>query len=321
MASGGTGGHLFPASAVAQTLVNNGWKVRLVTDSRGSMHAQAFPRNNIMVIDSASPFVKNPIQQFKAILHLLNGCRQALRIIKSDKPDIIVGFGGYPVFPVFVAAKLRSIPYIIHEQNAVLGRVNRLFAKGARAIASGFSQIKYLGSHVQHHVTGNPIRHCILKHKSVAYSQPADEEVITILVLGGSLGAEILSKNIPPALGTLPNKFRKRLCVIQQTRVEFIDDVRSFYQKANIACELAPFFDDVGKCYARAHLVISRAGASSVSEIAALGRPAILVPLAIAMDDHQSANTVELVDRGAAVCITESELTKGTLSNEIQKIL
>ena len=319
-AAGGTGGHIFPARATAGELVERGWRVRLVTDARGRNHADDFPGEPPVVIEAASPFQKNPLRAVKALFSLAKGYGATRALMADFKPDVVAGFGGYPAFPALAAARLAGTPFVIHEQNAVLGRVNRVFAGSAFAVASGFDRLDRLKPGARHEVTGNPLRAPILEAVS-AYVPPEPDGEIRLLVIGGSLGARLLSLTVPEALSRLPEGIRRRLRVVQQTREESLPQARAIYEAAGIKAELSPFFSDMGALYQDAHLVISRAGASSVSEIAALGRPAIFVPLAIAMDDHQSANALSLLDAGAVTVIGEADFTADALSARLETAL
>jgi UDP-N-acetylglucosamine--N-acetylmuramyl-(pentapeptide) pyrophosphoryl-undecaprenol N-acetylglucosamine transferase len=319
-AAGGTGGHIFPARAAADALVERGWAVQLVTDARGLKHAGDFPGDAPVVIDAASPFQKNPVRAVKAVVSLMKGYGTTRKLMADFKPDVVAGFGGYPAFPALAAARLSGTPHLIHEQNAVLGRVNRLFAGSAFAVASGFDRLDKLKPGARHEVTGNPLRAAVLAAIR-DYTPPEDDGEIRLLVIGGSLGARLLSLTVPEALAQLPEALRGRLRVVQQTRAETLEEARAIYVRAGIEADLQPFFTDMGKLYADAHLVISRAGASSVSEIAAHGRPAIFVPLGIAMDDHQSANALSLVEAGAAESIAESDFAAQSLSARLETAL
>jgi len=321
IAAGGTGGHMFPARATADALIARGWRVQLVTDARGARHAQGFPGEPVRVIEASSPFVKNPVKLPGALFKLGRGLGQARALMAEFKPDVVAGFGGYPAFPALAAARLTDTPFIIHEQNAVLGRVNRMFARGAAAVASGFERLDRTSPRALHVVTGNPVRAAILAACGAPYRPPSPDGEVRLLVLGGSLGARILSTTVPDAVSRMPEALRARLKVTQQAREEDLEQVRATYEAAGVEATLSPFFEDMGALYADAHLVISRAGASSVSEIAATGRPAIFVPLAIAMDDHQSANAHALMREGAAESVPEREFTAGRLCEHLARLL
>jgi len=321
IAAGGTGGHMFPARAAADALIARGWQVRLVTDARGAKHAHDFPGEGVTQIEAASPFAKNPLKMLSAWIKLARGVVQTRTLISEFKPDVVAGFGGYPAFPVLAAARLSGVPRVIHEQNAVLGRVNRVFAGSVLTVASGFTRLDKLPDQSPHAITGNPVRANVLAARDVAYQAPEPGGEIRLLVLGGSLGARILSETVPRAIADLPEDLRLRLRVVQQTREESLDSAREIYAQAGVQAELSPFFRDMGRLYAETHLVISRAGASSVSEIAAIGRPALFVPLAIAMDDHQTANAEGLVAEGAAEMITEDAFTVPELTSRLETLL
>lgn len=320
-AAGGTGGHMFPARAAADALIARGWSVKLVTDARGVKHARDFPGDGVTEIEASSPFSKNPVKMAQSALKLTTGVFQARRILAEYQPHVVAGFGGYPAFPVLTAAWMNSVPRVIHEQNAVLGRVNRLFAGSVVSVASGFTRLDKMPDSAVHAVTGNPVRAQVLQAREVEYQPPQPGGEIRLLVLGGSLGARILSETVPRAIAALPEDLRLRLKVVQQTREESLDSAREIYADAGVQAELSPFFRDMGRLYAETHLVISRSGASSVSEISAIGRPALFVPLAIAMDDHQTANAQGLVKVGAADMMTEAEFTVDHLRARLETLL
>jgi len=312
IAAGGTGGHIFPARAAAQELVSRGWQVRLVTDARGMKHTQGFPADTIDQIRAASPVTKNPVKLVRAWVELLSGLMSCRRIIKTWKPEVVAGFGGYPAFPALMAARQKNLPFAIHEQNAVLGRVNRIFARDAGFIASGFERLDRAPKKARRLITGNPVRAEFISARAKPF--PDMEGPLRIFVLGGSLGARVLSETVPAALAELPEWLKSRLEVAQQTREESLAMAQDIYQLAGIKAECAPFFNDVADWLSASHIVIARAGASSVSEIACVGRPAIFVPLAIAADDHQTANAEGLVEAGAADSIPEHQFSAEALA-------
>jgi len=320
IAAGGTGGHMFPARAAAEALIARGWQVRLVTDARGARHAAGFPGEGVDIIAASSPFVKNPVRLAGALADLTRGLFQTRAVIARFNPSAVAGFGGYPAFPALLAAqmRLRPLPVLIHEQNAVLGRVNRVFAARAFAVASGFERLDRLAPRARHVATGNPVRAGVLEAGRRDYQPPEKDGDIRLLVLGGSLGARILADVVPEAVSRLPQTLRARLDVVQQTREDDLERARDVYRQAGVRAELSPFFDDMGARYGQAHLVISRAGASSVSEVAAVGRPAVFVPLKIAMDDHQTANAQALVEAGAAQAVSEDAFTPEALSRLLE---
>jgi UDP-N-acetylglucosamine--N-acetylmuramyl-(pentapeptide) pyrophosphoryl-undecaprenol N-acetylglucosamine transferase len=316
IAAGGTGGHMFPARAAAEALIARGWQIRLVTDARGLKHTTDFPAVAIDEIHAASPSTKNPVKLARAAVELTRGMAQAQGILKRWKPDVVAGFGGYPAFPALAAARMAGIPFAIHEQNSVLGRVNRVFAKKAGFIASGFERLDRMpqAARKRHILTGNPLRQPILDARAAGYVPIAEDGRINLLILGGSLGARLLSETVPRAIAELPKSLKSRLDVVQQTREESLVMARDLYQAAGVSAVCEPFFDDVGALYAASHLIIGRAGASTVSEVAGVGRPAIFCPLAIAADDHQSANVEGLVNALAADVLIEEEFTADALA-------
>ena len=307
LAAGGTGGHMFPAQALAEHLRIAGWDIAMMTDARGSKHAGNIPADPIIEISAASISLRKPVNAIKGLIKLNKGVRQAKHFIKDWRPDIIVGFGGYPAFPALRAAQSLGLPTVLHEQNAVLGRVNRVFAKKATIVVSGFDVLKRLPKGAQHKCLGNPLRQQIIKSIPKVYETP--RETLNLLIVGGSLGARILSKILPVALSSLSEDLRTRLNVVQQVTKDEVEIARNTYKSANISAICEPFFSDIERHLAKAHYVIGRAGASSVSEIAAMGKPSLLIPLAIAMDDHQTMNAKSLERLDAADILPESEFT------------
>ncbi len=314
LAAGGTGGHLFPADALAAELRRRGWTTILVTDKRGAGLKTGFDAASRHIIPASRLGGRNPLKLAAGMMALLAGTLKSLALIRRTRPALVAGFGGYPSFPLLLAAQLARVPMAIHEQNCVLGRTNRLFAARAALVASGFAVLEKLpaGAARRHVVTGNPLRPAILEHLDDPAPDGGDR--LRLLVLGGSLGARILGEAVPAAIALLPKSLQSRLDVAQQTRQEQMDKVKQQYEESGVNAELAPFFDDVAARLAAADLVIARAGASSIAEIAALGKASILVPLAIAMDDHQSRNARVLADAGAADLLPEEKLTPERLA-------
>ncbi len=311
LAAGGTGGHMFPAQSLAEILKSEGWEIALMTDARGLKHAGKIPADQRIEVSAATISPRRPIAALKGMIKLRKGVNTAKAFIRDWQPDIVVGFGGYPAFPAVSAALSLDVPVILHEQNTVLGRVNRVFAKRANWMLSGFDDLHRLPKGSNWQAIGNPLRAAVQAASTRAYQPPG--ETINLLVLGGSLGARILGDTVPKALAGLPEDLRKRLRVVQQTRDESMQTAKETYEKAGINAELAPFFNDIETRLSEAHYVIARAGASSVSEIAAFGLPSLFVPLAIAMDDHQSYNAMTLKNLGGADILPESNFTKAEL--------
>ncbi|MCR8725228.1 UDP-N-acetylglucosamine--N-acetylmuramyl-(pentapeptide) pyrophosphoryl-undecaprenol N-acetylglucosamine transferase [Frigidibacter sp. ROC022] len=320
IAAGGTGGHMFPAQALAEVMLARGWRVKLSTDARGARYAGGFPAPVVVeVVASATPARGGRLARMAVPFRLFAGAWSARRAMKRDRPAVVVGFGGYPSIPALAAAWLLKLPSMIHEQNGVLGRVNTRFAPHVDLIACG-TWPTALPAGVEGVHTGNPVRAAVLEKAGSPYTVPGDNPM-SVLVIGGSQGARILSDVVPAAIAALPDDLRRRLRIAQQARPEDHDRVTAFYAGAGIEAEVAPFFDDVPRRMSEAELVISRAGASSVADISVIGRPSILIPYAAATADHQSANARGLVDAGAAVLIPESRLDPGTLSDHIAAIL
>ena len=317
IAAGGTGGHMFPAAAFSQAMQARGWRTMLMTDARGKRYADGFPAQSVVEVPAATISGANPVKMARAAWAIFAGVRAAQQRFGAERPRLVAGFGGYPSVPALAAARLGSIPLLIHEQNAVLGRVNRLFAGGAQAVASGFARLDRLPAKAmaRHHLTGNPVRGSILEARATAYAPPSAGGALRVLITGGSQGAKLFGAVPPAAFAQLDAQTRARLQITHQVREEQIADVRAVYEAAGIAAELSPFFRDMGARLAQAHLVIARAGASTVSELAAAGRPAVLIPFAAAMDDHQTANAEGLAHAGACDVIAEADFTPERLAS------
>lgn len=302
LASGGTGGHIFPARALAEELTVRGFEVTLITDMRGEKYDDLFPGVTILQVKSGSPSLGGLIGKVKAVGALIIGFLQSRKILRRIKPLAVVGFGGYPSMPPAAAAASLGIPLVLHEQNAVLGRVNKLLAGYAKVIATSFDNTESPDNETANKMiyTGNPVRRAMLPLFGKGYRSPASSEPINLLVLGGSQGATILSDVVPVALAALPDDLKSRLHVTQQCRAEDIEKVRALYRKSGIEANLARFFDNVAELLAECHLAITRSGASTLSELTVAGRPSLLVPYKHAMDDHQRRNADNAVARGAS---------------------
>jgi UDP-N-acetylglucosamine--N-acetylmuramyl-(pentapeptide) pyrophosphoryl-undecaprenol N-acetylglucosamine transferase len=307
LAAGGTGGHVFPAEALAAELLRRGHRVGLVTDTRGKGFGQNLPELPLYRIPAGTPSGRSLLGKLMSVFEIGHGVVSALTLLGLTRPVAVVGFGGYPALPLLLAARIRKIPIVVHEQNAVLGRVNRLVARFAARIATSFPATHFLPEHAAVTVTGNPVRPAILAAADVPYTVP--DQTLRLLVMGGSQGARVLSDSVPAALASLPAEMKKRLRVVQQCRAEDLERVRAAYAAAGIQAETATFFGDVAQRLAVAHLVVSRSGASSTAEIAVIGRPSLLVPYAHAMDDHQTANAQALAHAGGAEVIAQDKFT------------
>ncbi len=307
IAAGGTGGHMFPAQALAEILKADGWDIAMITDARGRKHTSRIPTDPIIDVEAATISPKKPVGAFIGAMKLMKGARQAKKFMRVWRPDVVIGFGGYPAFPAMRSAQALKIPTLLHEQNAVLGRVNRVFTDKAKYVASGFEELSRLPENAHHICTGNPLRAQIKEAIPPYYERP--QKTIHLLIVGGSLGARLISETMPKAIALLAPELKSRLCVVQQTRAECLDAARLAYAEAGVSATCETFFTDIENHLARAHFIVARAGASSVSEIAAMGKPSLFVPLKIAMDDHQTANAMTLKSLGAADILPESEFT------------
>ena len=318
IAAGGTGGHIFPAQSLAQELDKRGRKVVLMTDDRGHNYAQAFPQAEIVTVPSATFAGRGTVGKAFAVLRLARGALSAYFALGRVKPAVVVGFGGYPALPTMFAAARRGVPSIIHEQNAILGRVNRWLAPAVTRIASSFEKLSHMDPLLAPRVvrTGNPVRPAVLA-TARPYVRPDGSGRFNLLVFGGSQGARVFATLVPEAIAKLPAELRARLDLTQQCRPEDLDNAKARYAAMGLTPTLASFFGDMGERLAAAHLVISRAGASTVTELCAVGRPAVLIPYPFAMDDHQSANAREMADAGAAWAFKEAGLTADILAARI----
>jgi len=321
LAAGGTGGHLIPAFALAVELERRGHHVALITDERGA-RLPGKPASLVAHVLPAGRIGKNPLHWPKGIGAILEGKRMALRLFDSFEPSAVIGFGGYPAFPALWAATSAGIPSVIHEQNAVLGRVNRFLAGRVDAIATSYREVERLKSaHLgKVHLVGNPVRAEVLELRERPFPAFSADGLLRVLVTGGSQGASILSEIVPDGLAMLPPALRSRLQVTQQCRPEDIEKVRARYGAHDIPAELGTYFENMAERLADAHLFIGRAGASTIAELTAVGRPAILVPLPIATDDHQAFNTAEICAAGGARMIRQERFTPVELAKQIQAI-
>ena len=321
LAAGGTGGHLFPAEALAHELTNRGWRVDLATDERAERFAAHFPAHKVHPIASSTIGSRNPIALLRAFWTIWRGVRQASEVIRRIKPDVVIGFGGYPTLPPLYAATRRKVPTIVHEQNAVMGRANKALAARVAAIAGGFLDARHGRFADKIVVTGNPVRPAVLEAAKTPYQPSRAGEPFRLLVFGGSQGAQFFSDAVPVAIAALPEAQRVRLRVTQQARADDVGRVKQAYAQLGMQADVLPFFSDMAARIAAAHLVISRSGASTVSEIAVIGRPAILVPYPYALDHDQAANAAALADAGGAEVHVQSSLTTERLAELIGSAL
>jgi UDP-N-acetylglucosamine--N-acetylmuramyl-(pentapeptide) pyrophosphoryl-undecaprenol N-acetylglucosamine transferase len=321
LAAGGTGGHMMPAHALAEELMARGHHVALITDARGAKIPGLFDGVQTHIMP-AGRITKNPLTWLGGAQAIWAGRSMALRLYETFQPSAVIGFGGYPAYPALLAAKKAGIATAVHEQNAVLGRVNRMVAKWVNAIATAYPQVDRIPNvpAAKVHLVGNPVREEIVALRDQPYPPIDEEGVFRILVIGGSQGASILSQVVPDGLAMLPVALRRRLQVTQQCRAEDIEAVRARYAALGIPADLATYMEDIPERLGWTHLVIARAGASSIAELTVAGRPAILIPLPSAMDDHQTANVREMVSAGGARAIKQSSFTPKELAKQMQKL-
>jgi UDP-N-acetylglucosamine--N-acetylmuramyl-(pentapeptide) pyrophosphoryl-undecaprenol N-acetylglucosamine transferase len=322
LAAGGTGGHLFPAEALAGELLDRGKEVHLLGDARADAFAGRVPGIEIHYVH-AGRIGGGPAHAAHALGKTALGVLQARRLLRRLSPSCVIGFGGYPSIPTMLAAVYLGSPTLIHEQNAVLGRANRLLAPRVRRIATSFPTTRGLRPSDRARVvhTGNPVRPAMLAIHQASYKAPQRGGPIELLILGGSQGARVMSEVVPPALAALPIRFREMLRVSHQARPEDLPAAEKIYRTNRIAAELRSFFTDVPERLARTHLAICRAGASTIAELAAIGRPAILIPYPYATDDHQTANARAFVEAGGGWIIPQSELRADTLALQLENLL
>jgi UDP-N-acetylglucosamine--N-acetylmuramyl-(pentapeptide) pyrophosphoryl-undecaprenol N-acetylglucosamine transferase len=314
LAAGGTGGHLFPAEALAHELKARGYSVHLITDSRAERYAGKFPAEEIHVVPSATIGSKNPVKVAQALYKLWSGTRQAKALMRRIRPVAVAGFGGYPTLPPLMAASSLGLATMIHEQNAVMGRANRALAGRVKAIAGGFLP-ETNGAYAEKTVaTGNPVRPAVLAAAESSYQPSGEGEPFNLVVFGGSQGAQFFSGAVPTAISLLDEAHQKRLSITQQARPEDEDGVRMVYEKLGLAADISPFFGDMAARIAAAHFVICRSGASTVSEISVIGRPALFVPYPFALDHDQAANAALLVEKGGGDVIQQSKLSPEKLA-------
>lgn len=321
LAAGGTGGHMIPAHALAEELMRRGHRVALITDERGAKIPGLFDGVPVHVMP-AGRITKNPLTWPKGYAAIRAGRALAGALFNDLHPEAVIGFGGYPAFPAVSAAASAGIATAVHEQNAVLGRVNRMLAGRVTAIALSYADTDRLRARDARkaHLTGNPVREEVREIRDEDYPPIDDEGVFRVLVTGGSQGASVLSRVVPDGLALLPLALRRRLQVTQQARVEDLDLVRARYAELGIPAELTAYITDLPKRLSWAHLVIGRAGASTIAELTVAGRPAILIPLPSATDDHQTQNVREMVAAGGARMIPESQFTPAELAKQMQKL-
>ncbi len=322
LATGGTGGHIFPAEALAATLLARGCKVLLMTDRRGQGFG-ALPEVEVVRLSGSAVLGRSPLRKLISLLSLLRGSWQARGPLKRSKARAVVGFGGFASVPPALAARSLGLPVILHEQNAVLGRANRLLAGRATALATAFPEVRAVaqGDRAKLRPVGNPVRPAIAALRARPYPELLPEGRIKLLVTGGSQGAKAFDSLVPAAISLLPEALRRRLDLVQQVRSADRDALAARYLELGVSASLAPFFEDLPRHLGDAHLLICRAGASTVFELAMAGRPGITIPYPHAADDHQSANAVAFAAAGGGWPLPEAGADAETLSRELQRLL
>jgi UDP-N-acetylglucosamine--N-acetylmuramyl-(pentapeptide) pyrophosphoryl-undecaprenol N-acetylglucosamine transferase len=322
LTAGGTGGHLFPAHALAGELIRRGYELDLITDSRTTYLGEGFPGRAVHKVPSATFQGKSPLEAIKMVATNSNGFKMAYDIMGDLKPKAMIGFGGYPTIPPMLAALARGIPSLIQEQNSVMGRANRFLAPMVKAIALSFEDTKFLEGKLAEkaYVTGTPLREQVLELRGGVYQPAQPGQPLNLLIFGGSQGARFFSDIMPVALQLLPQDLRDRLMVVQQCRAEDIDRVFDSYEVAGVAAELATFFNDLPYRMAGAHLVVCRSGATTMAELSALGRPAVLVPLPNSVDNDQLENATRFEKAGAGWCFEQSIMTAERLAGTLRRL-
>ena len=318
LCAGGTGGHLFPAEALAVALGKRGVTIDLATDRRAAHFA--FPARSVHLIPSATVRGRDPVSLARTAALLTLGTAKAWALVGRLRPAVVVGFGGYPTVPPLLAASLRGVPTVLHEQNGVMGRANRMLAARVTRIATGFPTLKNVDAKVRSKVTftGNPVRPRVIEAATTPYAAPDGE--FRLLVFGGSQGAHVMAEIVPSAVAQLSADIRTHLRIVQQARAEDLEEVQGTYARLGVTAECAPFFTDLPQRMAAAHLVVSRSGASTVAELSAIGRPAILVPLPHALDQDQLANANVLAEAGGAIRLVQRDFTPDRLAAEIGRL-
>lgn len=321
LAAGGTGGHLFPAQALAEVLRARGMEVQLVTDTRAQKYSGAFPASQVHAVPSATPAGGGVMGKAWAALVLARGVLAARVLIREVQPSVVVGFGGYPTVPPLIAASQLKVPCLLHEQNAVMGRANRFLARRVGAIGTGFATLNGVDASIKAKAVdvGNPVRPSVIAASAMPY--PAFEGRLKVLVTGGSQGAKVMSDIVPAAMQALGAQACQQIDLVQQARGEDVARVEAIYAQLGLNAKVQPFFDDLPGQMAQAHLVIARSGASTVSELAVIGRPAILVPFPFALDQDQAANAAEMAQSGAVEVVKQVDFTPQFLSEALLRAL
>ena len=319
--AGGTGGHLFPAMALAQELIRRGHAVELMTDHRVEGYGQDFPARRIHMVPSATPSLSNPLKFAGASFTIARGVAKSFGVLRALRPDAVIGFGGYPTFPPFIAASLLGVPGILHEQNAVMGRANRALSRFADVLALSFPKTRFADDQgLEKKLTGNPVRDRVRVIAGTPYPPLAENGPIKLVIFGGSQGARAISDIVPEAISHLPDALRARLQIVQQARTEDLDRVTKVYRQSRTSVELAPFFTDLPERIAASHLVIGRSGASTIAELTVIGRPSILIPLRGALDADQKSNAAVVEAAGGGWVMEQASLSPESLATRLTEL-
>ena len=319
--AGGTGGHLFPAMALAQELRRRGHVIHLMTDHRAESYGGDFPAREIHIIPSATPSLRNPLKFVAAGGKIVGGIGVSLGKLRAIRPDAVIGFGGYPTFPPFIAARLLGIPGVLHEQNAVMGRANRALGRFADVLAKSYERTKFAdGLKLEQQLTGNPVRDVVRALAGAPYPAIEGDGPLRLVVVAGSQGARAFSDIVPQAIALLPEPIRRRLQIVQQCRAEDLDRVAEAYRQLKVNVELATFFTDLPERIARTHLIICRSGASTIADACVIGRPMIMVPLPGSLDADQKNNALVVEAAGGGWIAEQATLSPSSLASSLSSL-
>ncbi len=321
LTAGGTGGHVYPAEALAEELERRGYRLMLITDARGKDNYKGrLGKMPNVAVWSGGIVGKSKLFKIKSLFKTCIGIVQAGWVLLKEKPECVVGFGGYASFPASMAALLSGVDLVLHEQNSVMSRTNRFLSRYASLVAQSFKKVKYAPKNVKTVLCGMPVRESIVEAAKSGYPELGVKDKMQILVLGGSQGAKVFGEVVPEAIKMLDENMQKRLKIFQQCRADEEDDLRKVYENTKCEVVVSHFFENMADLYSHTHLVISRAGASSVSEIAVAGVPSLLVPLPTAADDHQTGNAKEFSETGAGIVIKQNDFKSDKVKNIIEEL-
>lgn len=317
--TGGSGGHIFPAESISAALIQKGFDVVFVTDKRGS---------NFRVLQGVQTYRlmaehimgRSLWGKIKGAFKLYCGAVQALFLLRKLKPDVVVGVGGYASLPAVLAAHMWRMPVVLHEQNAVLGRANRLLAKNAYLILTAFQPTLRSPANVRNVWVGQPVRPAVLEKEHTPY--PDRRKIFNLFIFGGSQGAHFFTHKVPEALFMLPDTLKSKISVTAQVRPEDMEYAQKIYSEQGFhSVTLKSFFDNMPDLIAQSHLIIGRAGASTIAEAEIVGRPAILIPLPTSADNHQLENARQFCDAGAGWLVTEDNWNAEKFAHRLEKLI